>query len=126
MDDNREITEVGWAVGVCRKEGVWVLGLEGFIDRGEHGTMLSTQVANLTRFGTSGIAWRVLAAVVGIEVWTGGFATAILGNSTGMDVVRWRRDMSVISRHIISSRGEHTQSLLLWKSPEVRMDLDSD
>lgn len=106
VDDNREITKVGWAFGVCRKEVIWVFGLEGFIDRGEHGTMLSTQVANLTRFGVSGIAWRVLATVVGIEVWTGGFTTAILGDSTGMDVVR--------------------QSLLLWKSPEVRMDLDSD
>lgn len=106
VDDNREITKVGRAVGVCRKEVVGVFGLEGFKDRGVHGTMLPTQVTNLACLGMSCIAWRVFAAVVGIEVWTSGFATAVLGDSTGMDVVR--------------------QSLLPRKSPEVRMDLDSD
>lgn len=125
VDDNREITKIGRAVGVCRKEVVGVFGLEGFKDRGVNGTMLPTQVTNLACLGMSCITWRVLAAAVGIEVWASGFATAVLGDSMGMDVVRWKRDISVIRCHT-SSKGKHTQSLLFRKSPEVRMDLDSD
>jgi hypothetical protein len=86
VDNDRTITEESDSIFDIRQEEIGVLNAVVAI-RGPDGSMLSTDVANLAGLRSRGVARRLIAAFVRVEVSSGSVAVAILWHGLVVDVI---------------------------------------
>lgn len=87
MDHNRAISDIGRIGRVRRQEEIGVLGLKRLTGSHEDGAMLAAQITDLACLRLIGVAGRLLAAVVGVEMSACQLAIPSAGDEVLVDVV---------------------------------------
>lgn len=93
VHDHREIAEERDISRGGRQVVVDVLGEEGLVGNSNDGPVLATQVTQLASGRLAGIAQRLLATVIGVEMGQGFSAVAIRWHWFRVDVVDWAVSM---------------------------------
>lgn len=103
MDDNGAVTDEATQTGQggCVQVEV-LLGETGAVD----GAILAAEVTDLAGLRLAGITWRVLTALVRVEMGEGASAVAVGRNRLVVDVVHWVLVLVKVHKEMIGCVSE--------------------